>query len=312
MFPRSQSSKRPNETQRCIETTDFLEFKHCGKHLWLNKYIHLNQRQDKGQTNEPWMILLYNILKRRTEGVLLGLVCWIDYTIKVSSCSVSGPPGLFCVILSRSSFWQVKVVLCRGVKHQTSLRQFVISPHYTTGQMIHIVCSRMSSVVDLWRVRVAEGFEFYLDVNLCQIQLGVSWTRLFFFYVNQKWINDSVQWHEITHGRWVNSKAWLGGESWCSQQKSVTLKESRSICGLVRCVFPVRKLRDEKLCFTRITITLKLCYKNDKNKRHSRIGSSNSDSDACQRLCYAQLSIFMTVLAPLFQVECCYASPGRQ
>ena len=200
------------------------------------------------------MILLYNILKRRTEGVLPGLMCWIDYILKVSSCSVSGPPGLFCAILSRPSIWQVKVVLCRGVKHRTSHRQFVISPHCTTGQTIRLVCSWMSSVVDLWRVRVAEGLERVLP--RCKSVSDSTWSFMnkpffflfsflfFFFYGTQKWIHESVQDMKLlTVGEWIQKRDLEGSHDVLTTKKCDTDRVTEHL-PLVRCVFPVRKLRD--------------------------------------------------------------------
>ena len=186
------------------------------------------------------MILLYNILKRRTEGVLPGLMCWIDYILKVSSCSVSGPPGLFCAILSRPSIWQVKVVLCRGVKHRTSHRQFVISPHCTTGQTICLVCSWMSSVVDLWRVRVAEGLERVLP--RCKF--------FFFLFLRYSEMNTWISpRHEITHSWWVNSKAWLGGESWRSHNKKVWHWQSHGASAAGALCFSSQKITWLKVMF---------------------------------------------------------------
>ena len=196
------------------------------------------------------MILLYNILKRRTEGVLPGLMCWIDYILKVSSCSVSGPPGLFCAILSRPSIWQVKVVLCRGVKHRTSHRQFVISPHCTTGQTICLVCSWMSSVVDLWRVRVAEGLERVLPrcksvSDSTRSFMNKPFFSLFFFFtvLRNEYMNQSNDMKLLTVGEWIQKRDLEGSHDVLTTKKCDTDRVTEHL-RLVRCVFPVRKLRD--------------------------------------------------------------------
>ena len=196
------------------------------------------------------MILLYNILKRRTEGVLPGLMCWIDYILKVSSCSVSGPPGLFCAILSRPSIWQVKVVLCRGVKHRTSHRQFVISPHCTTGQTIRLVCSWMSSVVDLWRVRVAEGLERVLPwcksvSDSTRSFMNKPFFSLFSFFtvLRNEYMNQSNDMKLLTVGEWIQKRDLEGSHDVLTTKKCDTDRVTEHL-PLVRCVFPVRKLRD--------------------------------------------------------------------
>lgn len=196
------------------------------------------------------MILLYNILKRRTEGVLPGLMCWIDYILKVSSCSVSGPPGLFCAILSRPSIWQVKVVLCRGVKHRTSHRQFVISPHCTTGQTICLVCSWMSSVVDLWRVRVAEGLERVLPrcksvSDSTRSFMNKPFFSLFSFFtvLRNEYMNQSNDMKLLTVGEWIQKRDLEGSHDVLTTKKCDTDRVTEHL-RLVRCVFPVRKLRD--------------------------------------------------------------------
>lgn len=128
-------------------------------------------------------------------------------------------------------------------------------------------------------------------------------------------MNQSKTWNYSQLVSEFKSVTWRGVMTF-SQQKSVTLTESRSICRWCVVFFQSENyviksyVSLESHTHKKSFIHLKLCYENDKNNWHSGISSSNSD--ACQRLCCAQLSIFMTVLAALFQVECCYTSPGRQ